>query len=336
MGDLERAQTLLERRRRECRRAHRRVLARPPLLVRGAPEPRPGPSGGCARLHPPRDRSARRNGGHAAPCSGAPARRLDHVHAGPGRRGRPPLRARRALFGRNPEPVRTSRRCTPSRRGARSTRRRRRKRSARHRRQSPPPATSITREQGAALWALAESRALAGDNDAANDAYREATTVLEEHGHRRDLIEALALLGQVPPAGGPRGRGTRSARARRRSRRRADPHRRARPAVISAAVRPRGPFSLRLSSRLAGDATRTFSSGPLLAALAAGGTGRAWQQPDGVVQLRAPDEAGLEELRFVLALDDDHSEFLGASATTRCSAEPCLGFAAIARCGCRP
>ena len=64
--------------------------------------------------------------------------------------------------------------------------------------------------------------------------------------------------------------------------------------MIAAAVRPRGPFSLRISSRLAGDATRSFASGPLVAALAAGGTGRAWQQPDGVVQLRAPDEAGIE------------------------------------------
>jgi 3-methyladenine DNA glycosylase/8-oxoguanine DNA glycosylase len=80
--------------------------------------------------------------------------------------------------------------------------------------------------------------------------------------------------------------------------------------VIAAAVRPRGPFSLRLSSRLAGDATRSFSSGPLLAALAAGGIGQAWQQPDGVVQLRAPDDRGVDELRFVLALDNDHSEFL--------------------------
>jgi 3-methyladenine DNA glycosylase/8-oxoguanine DNA glycosylase len=80
--------------------------------------------------------------------------------------------------------------------------------------------------------------------------------------------------------------------------------------VIQAAVRPRGPFSLRLSARLAGNATRTRSGGPLVAALAAGGVGRAWQQADGVVQLRAPDEAGLEELRFVLALEDDHSGFL--------------------------
>jgi 3-methyladenine DNA glycosylase/8-oxoguanine DNA glycosylase len=80
--------------------------------------------------------------------------------------------------------------------------------------------------------------------------------------------------------------------------------------VISAAVRPRGPFSLRLSARLVGDATRTRADGPLVAALAASGVGRAWQQADGTIQLRAPDERGLDELRFVLALDDDHSEFL--------------------------
>jgi len=80
--------------------------------------------------------------------------------------------------------------------------------------------------------------------------------------------------------------------------------------VISAAVRPRGPFSLRLSARLAGDSTRSVTDGVVVAALACGGAGRAWQQPDGTVQLRAPSEAGIEELRFVLALDDDHSEFL--------------------------
>jgi 3-methyladenine DNA glycosylase/8-oxoguanine DNA glycosylase len=92
--------------------------------------------------------------------------------------------------------------------------------------------------------------------------------------------------------------------------------------VIAAAVRPRGPFSLRLSARLAGDATRTRAEGPLVAALAAGGLGRAWQEPDGTVQLRAPDERGLDELRFVLALDADHSEFLA-----RFRRDPLLGRA---------
>jgi len=101
--------------------------------------------------------------------------------------------------------------------------------------------------------------------------------------------------------------------------------------LISAAVRPRGPFSLRLSARIAGNATRTTAGGPLVAALAAGGIGRAWQQPDGLVQLRAPDEAGLEELRFVLALDDDHSEFLA-----RFRADPLLGGALPRLRGFRP
>ena len=43
--------------------------------------------------------------------------------------------------------------------------------------------------------------------------------------------------------------------------------------MIAAAVRPRGPFSLRLSARLVGDATRTKADGPLTAALASGGVG---------------------------------------------------------------
>jgi 3-methyladenine DNA glycosylase/8-oxoguanine DNA glycosylase len=101
--------------------------------------------------------------------------------------------------------------------------------------------------------------------------------------------------------------------------------------VISAAVRPRGPFSLRLSARLVGDATRTLAGGPLVAALASGGLGRAWQQPSGLVQLRAPDELGLEELRFMLALDADHSEFL-----ERFRGDPVLGRALPHLRGLRP
>jgi 3-methyladenine DNA glycosylase/8-oxoguanine DNA glycosylase len=101
--------------------------------------------------------------------------------------------------------------------------------------------------------------------------------------------------------------------------------------VISAAVRPRGPFSLRLSARLVGDATRTKADGPLLTALASGGLGQAWQRPDGVVQLRAPHEEGIDELRFVLALDADHSEFL-----ERFRADPLLGAALPHLRGLRP
>jgi 3-methyladenine DNA glycosylase/8-oxoguanine DNA glycosylase len=101
--------------------------------------------------------------------------------------------------------------------------------------------------------------------------------------------------------------------------------------VISAAVRPRGPFSLRLSAKLAGDATRSVIDGVVVAALACGGAGRAWQQPDGTVQLRAPSEAGIDELRFVLALDDDHSEFL-----ERFARDPLLGESVKQLRGLRP
>jgi tetratricopeptide (TPR) repeat protein len=51
-------------------------------------------------------------------------------------------------------------------------------------------------EQGNALWALAEGLALTGDTDAANDAFRQATTLLESQGHRRDYIEAYRAWGK--------------------------------------------------------------------------------------------------------------------------------------------
>jgi 3-methyladenine DNA glycosylase/8-oxoguanine DNA glycosylase len=69
----------------------------------------------------------------------------------------------------------------------------------------------------------------------------------------------------------------------------------------------------------------------MVAALAAGGVGRAWQQPDGVVQLRAESDAALEELRFVLALDDDHSPFL-----KRFGRDPLLAQATRRLRGLRP
>jgi 3-methyladenine DNA glycosylase/8-oxoguanine DNA glycosylase len=101
--------------------------------------------------------------------------------------------------------------------------------------------------------------------------------------------------------------------------------------VISAAVRPRGPYSLRATLRHGSDATRTNVDGVLVAALASGGAGRAWQEADGVVQLRAPHETGIDELRFVLALDDDHSEFLA-----RFARDPLIGEATRRVRGLRP
>jgi 3-methyladenine DNA glycosylase/8-oxoguanine DNA glycosylase len=101
--------------------------------------------------------------------------------------------------------------------------------------------------------------------------------------------------------------------------------------VISAAVRPRGPYSLRATTRLGSDATRSVIDGVVVAALSGGGAGRAWQQANGIVQLRAPNEAGIDELRFVLALDDDHSEFL-----RRFARDPLIGAATRRVRGLRP
>jgi 3-methyladenine DNA glycosylase/8-oxoguanine DNA glycosylase len=81
---------------------------------------------------------------------------------------------------------------------------------------------------------------------------------------------------------------------------------------VEADVRPRGPFSLRLSCRRSVDG-RAFRGGLFSATLAVDGRierGIAAQRQDGSLRLRAETERGLEQLRFVLAVDDDHSEFL--------------------------
>jgi 3-methyladenine DNA glycosylase/8-oxoguanine DNA glycosylase len=79
------------------------------------------------------------------------------------------------------------------------------------------------------------------------------------------------------------------------------------------AVAPRGPYSLALSARFAGDATRTFRDGVLTQALAVDGRvelARARQASGGTVTIRAESEAGVERMRWLLALEDDHAAFL--------------------------
>ena len=96
------------------------------------------------------------------------------------------------------------------------------------------------------------------------------------------------------------------------------------------AVRPRGPYSLALSARLAGDATRQVREG-LVTARCCGGVARAWQSPDGVVTIRSESVAAAEKLRWMLAVDDDHSEFL-----RRVADDPLLGRASKHLRGLRP
>jgi len=84
--------------------------------------------------------------------------------------------------------------------------------------------------------------------------------------------------------------------------------------TVERVVRPAGPYSLALSTRHATDATRSVRDGVLGATLLLRDgrveVGQAFQRYDGSLVLRAESEAGIERLRFVLAVDDDHSEFL--------------------------
>ena len=100
--------------------------------------------------------------------------------------------------------------------------------------------------------------------------------------------------------------------------------------MVEIAVRPRGPYSLALSMRLAGDATRQVREG-LVTARCCGALARAWQSPDGTVTIRSDSVAAAEKLRWTLAVDDDHSEFLG-----RFAEDPLLGRATKHLRGYRP
>jgi 3-methyladenine DNA glycosylase/8-oxoguanine DNA glycosylase len=91
--------------------------------------------------------------------------------------------------------------------------------------------------------------------------------------------------------------------------------------VVEARLRPRGPYSLRLSTWT--DEWR--------AALPGGGWAGARQSHDGTVVVRASSKQAVEEARFVLALDDDTSEF-----HRRFAHEPLLGRTVRALRGLRP
>jgi DNA-3-methyladenine glycosylase II len=104
--------------------------------------------------------------------------------------------------------------------------------------------------------------------------------------------------------------------------------------LIEASLRARGPYSLRLSTRLGSDATRIVRRGVLRAVYEIDGRleiAEARQLPDGAVVVRAPGEAAVERVRFTLGLDDDHSEFVA-----RFSRDPFLGGTIRRLRGLRP
>ena len=79
--------------------------------------------------------------------------------------------------------------------------------------------------------------------------------------------------------------------------------------TVTARIRPAGPYSLALTARGASDATRVWRDGVLRAAVG-GEQALATQLRDGTVVLRGPSEESVEQLRWMLAVDDDHTEFL--------------------------
>jgi 3-methyladenine DNA glycosylase/8-oxoguanine DNA glycosylase len=83
--------------------------------------------------------------------------------------------------------------------------------------------------------------------------------------------------------------------------------------VREVVLKPRGPYSLALTARLAGDATRTFRERRFAAVFRVDGrieVVRAHQRPEGSLAVTAASDEAVERLRWVLALDDDHSDFL--------------------------
>jgi 3-methyladenine DNA glycosylase/8-oxoguanine DNA glycosylase len=102
-------------------------------------------------------------------------------------------------------------------------------------------------------------------------------------------------------------------------------------------LHPRPPYSLALSARVKSDATRVFRDGVLTAVYEAGETpalARVRQRPDGSLAVRIESrepEAALHVLRFLLAVDDDHSEFL-----RRFADDPLLGPRVRELAGLRP
>ena len=104
--------------------------------------------------------------------------------------------------------------------------------------------------------------------------------------------------------------------------------------VVRAELRPKGPYSLRLSGRHASDATRVVSAGTYRATIRVGDRlerVHALQRPDGVIVVAAASEEGVDHVRFALGIDDDHSEFL-----RRFADDPLLGESVKQLRGLRP
>jgi 3-methyladenine DNA glycosylase/8-oxoguanine DNA glycosylase len=107
--------------------------------------------------------------------------------------------------------------------------------------------------------------------------------------------------------------------------------------VLETDLQPAPPYSLADSCRLGSDATRFFRDGVLTTALEADGApalAQVRQRREGSLAVRIEGErpeAALERLRFVLAVDDSHAEFV-----RRFRDDPQIGASVRLRPGRRP
>jgi 3-methyladenine DNA glycosylase/8-oxoguanine DNA glycosylase len=93
--------------------------------------------------------------------------------------------------------------------------------------------------------------------------------------------------------------------------------------AVRAELRPKGPYSLRVSGRTASDATRVVVDGTFRTTIRVDDRierVQALQRADGTIVVAAESDEGVDHVRFVLGLDDDHSEFVRRFAN-----DPLLG-----------
>jgi 3-methyladenine DNA glycosylase/8-oxoguanine DNA glycosylase len=106
---------------------------------------------------------------------------------------------------------------------------------------------------------------------------------------------------------------------------------------LETTIVPRSPYSLALSARMKSDATRFFRDGVLTLVLETEGQpalARVHQRGDASLAIAIDGPAprpALEKLRFILAVDDDHAEFLA-----RFERDPLVGRATRDLAGLRP
>jgi len=90
--------------------------------------------------------------------------------------------------------------------------------------------------------------------------------------------------------------------------------------TVRAELKPKGPYSLRLSGRMASDATRVVTDGSYRAVLRVDDRlerAQATQRTDGTIVVAADSDGGVDHVRFALGLDADHSEFVRRFANDR-------------------